>query len=385
MTSLAFWVLLGIVVYTYAGYPALIYLLSRVRPRGLQRAPLEPRVSIVLAAHNEEAHIGRKLENLLGLDYPREKLQIIVVSDGSTDRTDEIVARCGAKNVELVRVPHQGKPTALNAGVARASGEIVVFCDARQHIAQDALRAMVSYFADLKVGAVVGDTLLEAKAGPGFYWAYERIIRIAEGKVDSVVGGSGSLMGIRRHLLSPLPAEALLDDLVTPMRIVLQGYRVLYRPDVRVYDREASVSGEFARKARTLAGNYQALRYVPQMLNPMKNRIFFQYLSHKVLRLVCPFALLGLLAVNIALVARGGAGWTWYVATLAAQVAAYGLALRGALAGERAGRLARVSHTFVVLNAAAVEGLRRFLTGKLTWTTVRHGASDPVSTSPGEG
>jgi poly-beta-1,6-N-acetyl-D-glucosamine synthase len=371
--SLVYWSSLGVVVYTYAGYPALIYALSRLRPRSVRRAPIEPEVSIILSAYNEEANIARKLDNLLALDYPAAKRQIIVVSDGSTDHTDEIVS--GYDGVELVRAPHGGKPTALNRGVKQARGEIVVFCDARQRIALDALREMVACFADDEVGAVVGDTLLEARSGPGFYWAYERMIRIAEGRVASAVGGSGALMGVRRALYVELPPDVLLDDVFTPMQVVLQGYRVVYQPEVKLFDSEASVSGEFARKARTLAGNYQILRYIPQILDPTKNMVFMQYMSHKVGRLICPFALLGLLCSNVALVATGAPPWPWYVATLGAQLAGYGLALRGALAGERAGALARVSHTFVVLNAAAVEGLRRFLRGDLSWTTADRAVS----------
>jgi cellulose synthase/poly-beta-1,6-N-acetylglucosamine synthase-like glycosyltransferase len=372
--SVVYWSSLAVVGYTYVGYPLLIEALARLRSRPVRAGAAEPSVSVVLAAYNEEAHIARKLENLLSLDYPRDKLQIIVVSDGSTDRTDEIVAGFAPRGVQLLRVPHGGKPAALNRGVDAAGGEIVLFCDARQRIAQDALRAMAPLFGDPQVGAVVGDTILEARSGPGFYWAYERRIRLAEGAVDSVVGGSGAMMGVRRHLYAPLPPDVLLDDVFTPMQIVLQGYRVLYHPDVRVYDQEASVSGEFSRKARTLAGNYQLLRYIPDILHPAKNRIFVQYMSHKVLRLVCPFALLGLLASNGWLVATGAPGWPWYALTLSGQLAAYGLALRGAVAGEGAGRMARVAHTFVVLNAAAVEGLRRYLRGDLSWTTARRAA-----------
>lgn len=373
--SIVYWSSLGIVGYTYAGYPLLIQALARLRPRPVRSAAGEPSISVVLAAYNEEANIGRKLENLLSLDYPRDKLQIIVVSDGSTDRTDEIVGTFAERGVELLRVPHGGKPAALNRGVEAAHGEVVLFCDARQRIANDALRAMAPLFGDPQVGAVVGDTLLEATRGPGFYWAYERRIRLAEGAVDSVVGGSGAMMGVRRHLYTPLPKDVLLDDVFTPMQIVLQGYRVLYHPDVQVFDQEASVSGEFSRKARTLAGNYQLMRYIPDVLRPAKNRVFIQYLSHKVLRLACPFALLGLLASNTWLVATGAPGWPWYTLTLGGQLAAYGLALKGALAGDRAGRLSRVAHTFVVLNAAAVEGLRRYLRGDLSWTTARHQAA----------
>jgi GT2 family glycosyltransferase len=329
---------------------------------------------VVIAAHDEEAHIARKLDGLLALDYPRARLQLIVVSDGSRDRTSEIVRGYAAQGVELLELTRGGKPRALNAALERASGEVVVFTDARQRLAPDALRVAASFFADPQVGAVVGELQLESDKGPGVYWRYEKAIRAAEARFDSVVGGSGCFTAIRRHLFQPLPEDALLDDVVTPMRVVLQGYRVLYRPEIRVYDREASVAGEFARKARTLAGNFQLLRQMPELLDPRRNRLFAQFVSHKVLRLAGPLALAALLGSNLWLVASGAPGWPLYAATLGLQIAGYGLALRGALAGERAGRLARVSYTFVALNAAAVEGLRRYLKGDLSWTTERHAA-----------
>ncbi len=374
LPSCVYWSSLGYIVYTYAGYPLLINALARLRPRAAQRAPIEPTISVVIAAHDEEALIGAKLENLLALDYPQDKLQIVVVSDGSTDRTDEIVRSHAGRGVELVRQPRAGKPTALNAGVARARGEVVIFTDARQRLDADALRVTASFFADPKVGAVVGELVLESDKGPGVYWAYEKLIRIAEGAVDSVVGGSGCYTAIRRHLYQDLQPDILLDDVCIPMRIVLDGYRVLYRPEIKVYDREADVSGEFARKARTLAGNFQLIARMPELLDPRRNRLFLQFVSHKVLRLGGPVALAGLLASNVALVLGGAPGWPFYAATLGGQLAGYALALRGALQGERADRLSRVSYTFVALNAAAVEGLRRYLKGDFSWTTTRHHA-----------
>jgi cellulose synthase/poly-beta-1,6-N-acetylglucosamine synthase-like glycosyltransferase len=367
-----FWSSLGVVAYTYAGYPLLIASLARLRPRGVRGAAIEPTVTVVLAAHNEEATIARKLDNLLALDYPAEKLQIVVISDGSTDQTDQIVEgyreRCHDLVLERLERPG-GKAAAINRGMQRARGEVVVFCDARQRVHEGALRVLVPLFADPQVGAVSGELVLEGEKGPGVYWAYEKLIRSAEGRVDSVVGATGALFAIRRHLFAEIPANTLLDDVFTPMQIVLQGYRVLFEPGAKVYDRETDLSGEFARKARTLAGNYQLIQSLPQLLNPLKNRLFLQFVSHKLLRLLCPYALCTLLASNIVLVATGAPGWPLYVGTLAGQLTAYGMALKGALAGEKAGRLARVSHTFVVLNAAAVEGLRRYLSGDLQWST----------------
>lgn len=366
--SVIYWSSLAVVGYTYAGYPALIYGLSRLRHKKVKRAAIEPTVSVVMAAHNEQERIAGKLDNLLALDYPRAKLQIIVASDGSSDDTNAIARSYADRGVVLVDIAEpSGKPTALNAGVARATGELILFCDTRQEIAPDALRALVAPFADPAVGAVSGELMIPSDSGPGVYWRYEKVIRAAEGRFDSVVGATGALYAIRRSLYRELPAATLNDDMFTPLQIALQGYRVLFEPDAVAVDVEASVEGEFGRKARTLAGNYQLLTQLPQLLNPLRNRLFGQYVSHKLMRLVCPFALTTLLASNVVLVATGAPGWPLYVVTLTGQLVAYGAALKRAISEERAGRLARTSYTFVVLNAAAVEGLRRFLTGDTTW------------------
>lgn len=373
--SVLYWSSLGLVLYTYAGYPLLIGTLARLRPRRSRAADIEPTVSVVLAVHNEEASIATKLDNLLGLRYPADKLQVVVVSDASTDATEAIVARHADRHprrVVLVRLESKsGKAEALNRGMERASGEVVVFCDARQRVEPDALRALVPHFADPTVGAVSGELQLAGERGPGVYWRYEKLIRAAEGRVDSVVGATGALYAIRRHLFQEIPAGTLLDDVYTPMQIVLQGYRVLFEPGARVHDQEAELKGEFSRKARTLAGNFQLVRLLPRLLNPLRNRLFVQFVSHKLLRLACPFALATLFASNVVLVGTGAPGWPLYVATLVGQLAAYGLAIKGAVEGEQAGRAARVSHTFVVLNLAAVEGLRRFVRGELAWTSAR--------------
>lgn len=372
LASGVYWSSLGYLAYTYAGYPLLIQALSRLRPRPVKREPIEPTISVVIPAHNEEAVIGEKLTNLLSLDYPHDRLQIIVVTNGCTDRTEEVVRGFADRGVEQLVLPRGGKPQALNEGVRRARGEVVVLGDARQRLNQDALRVAASFFADPQVGAVTGDLVLETKQGPGVYWAYERLIRIAEARVDSVVGASGCFIAVRRHLYRELPEDILLDDVYLPMQIVLAGYRVLHQPEIQVFDREVSVAGEFSRKARTLAGNFQLLERLPELLDPRRNRILPQFLSHKVLRLGAPLALLSLFASNAVLVATGAPGWPFYLLSLGGQLALYGLAINGALAGERAGKLSRISHTFVVLNAAAVEGFRRYRRGDFSWTTVRH-------------
>lgn len=366
--SAIYWSSLAVVGYTYAGYPALIVGLSKLRRKKVAAAAIEPTISVVMAAHNEAARIAAKLDNLLALDYPADKLEIVVVSDGSSDGTADIVRGYRGRGVHLVELDRAGgKPSALNAGVRRATGEVLLFCDARQDIDPAAARALVAPLADPTVGAVSGELMMPGEKGPGLYWRYEKMIRAAEGRFDSVVGATGALYVIRRELYRELPAATLNDDMYTPLQIALRGYRVLFEPGAVAHDVEASLEGEFGRKARTLAGNYQLLRQLPQLANPFKNRLFGQYVSHKLMRLLCPFALTTLLASNVYLVATGAPGWPLYVLTLTGQLVAYGAALKHAIDADSAGKLARTSYTFVVLNAAAVEGLRRFLTGDTSW------------------
>jgi cellulose synthase/poly-beta-1,6-N-acetylglucosamine synthase-like glycosyltransferase len=367
-----FWASAGLLAYTYVGYPLAMRIRARMRPRPFKRAPITPRVTVVMAARNEASNLATKLENLLTIDYPADKLDIIVVSDGSTDATCDVVESFRSKGVRLARLEtSSGKARALNVGVAQAEGELILFCDVRQRVDPTALRKVVEAFADPQIGAVSGELHINSERGPGIYWKYEKSIREAESRVDSVVGATGAFFVIRRELFRQLPDQTLLDDVYTPMQIAMQGFRVLFEPEAKVYDREADLRGEFSRKARTLAGNFQLLRQMPELLSYRKNPVFFQYVSHKVLRLICPIALGTLFASNVVLVCTFAPGWPLYVATLGGQLACYGLALWGEIRGPKAGRAARVSHTFVVLNAAAVEGFRRFLKGDLGWTTLK--------------
>jgi cellulose synthase/poly-beta-1,6-N-acetylglucosamine synthase-like glycosyltransferase len=329
-----------------------------------------------MAVRNGEREVGAKLENLLGLDYLADRLQIIVVSDGSTDGTTEVVRRYADRGVELIAIREpSGKPTALNHGMARARGSVVMFCDGRQRIEPQALRALVTHFADPAVGAVSGELMLEGDRGPGVYWRYEKFIRSAESALHSVPGATGALYAIRRELYRDLPGDCLLDDVYTPMNIVLAGKRVLFEPAARAYDTEAGLEDEFQRKARTLAGNFQLLEQLPGLLDPRKNPIMWQFASHKLARLACPYALAVMLASSASRALMRGSARPVYLALFGAQVLVYGLAVRGAARGDRASRMERIAHTFVALNVAAVEGLRRYLTGDLSWTSARRAAS----------
>jgi len=363
---IVFWASALLVVYTYAGYPLWLYLRSRWRRGAVQaRAallPVSPPVSIVMAVRNEEKSLAGKLANLLELDYPAELCEIIVVSDGSSDATAAILAAHACGRLRVIELPQsQGKAVALNHGIAAARGEIVVFTDARQRIDRDAVRHLVNNFADDGVGAVSGELVIGSDAGRGLglYWELEKKIRQWECAAASTIGATGALYAVRRPLLCPLPAGTILDDVYLPMQVARQGKRVIFEPRARAYDQLGTARHEFRRKVRTLSGNYQLLQLAPWLLT-RANPVRFEFVCHKLLRLLVPFALAALLLSS--LLAPG----PLYRSAFVLQCAFYGLA---ALARYRqhlsfVGRLADLSHSFVLLNTAAALALLYFVTGK---------------------
>jgi cellulose synthase/poly-beta-1,6-N-acetylglucosamine synthase-like glycosyltransferase len=329
-----------VVLYVYAGYPVILALWARLAPRFVRRSPITPAVSIVIAARNEAATLEARIGNLLSLDYPSELVQIVVASDGSTDATDAILARY-ADRVDSVRVPAGGKARALNAAVALARHEILVFADARQSFAPDALRALVAPFADPAIGCVSGELVLDCEAhgqrsaigdGLGFYWKYEKWLRRQESAIASTLGVTGAIYALRRRLWRRLPGDTILDDVLTPMRAALAGFRVVFEPGARAFDRVAGTArDEFRRKTRTLAGNFQLLALEPRLLLPIVNPLWFQFLSHKVGRLIVPYALCLLLLSSAVLASQSAI----YTLAFAGQLAFYALALYGAVLHRR--------------------------------------------------
>lgn len=302
-----FWISFIIIFYVYFGYPALLALVRRMAARPVKKVYREPEVTLVIAAHNERERIEEKLKNCLELDYPKRKLQIIVSLDGPTDGTEFIVWRYASRGVEMVHAnEHRGKARALNAAMRRARGAIVVFADVRQMFDRAAIRELVANFSDERVGAVSGELVLmddaheEAKTDVGLYWRYEKAIRSLESDIHSILGATGAIYAIRRELYQELPEDTLLDDVLIPMRIVIGGKRTVFDPSAKAYDVVACCPlAEYGRKVRTLAGNYQLLAQLPHLLVPWRNPVFVQFLSHKVGRLLVPWALMTMFATNL--------------------------------------------------------------------------------------
>jgi cellulose synthase/poly-beta-1,6-N-acetylglucosamine synthase-like glycosyltransferase len=375
MAKPLFWISIAAILYTYIGYPVAVWLLSRLCNRTVHKSEITPEVSIVVACYNEERVIEAKIANLLRLDYPRERVEIIIVSDGSTDLTAETARRYESARLRVVACSHRsGKAAALNAGVEIACGEIILFADARQSFEPDVIKRLVASFADASVGAVSGELLLDGRnvsgvgEGVGLYWKYEKWIRKSESLFNSVIGATGAIYAIRRELWKELPAGTILDDVYTPMQIALGGRRVVFEERALAHDEAAaSHDREFSRKVRTLMGNYQLCQLMPRLLMPT-NILLLQFYSHKLLRLAAPLFLLLLLTTNIAIAfgAARGAEALLYEAGLAAQLLFYASVATGGylLKRNRKVRLLNLAYVFSIMNAAALVGLFYFVTGK---------------------
>jgi len=360
-----FWLSFCGIAYAYVGYPLGIWFLARFRPSRWQTAPINPKVSIVLAVHNGAHLLAAKLHHLFTLDYPNIS-EIIVVSDGSADATGEVLARHQHALLKtIVLEEHRGKAAAVNAGVELATGEIILFIDIRPEIAPGAIHCLMENFADAKVGCVAGELVLRqegqdltSQAVGGIYWRYEQWIRKCEAAFDSPVGVYGGFYAIRRELFTPYPPGIILDDMFQPLSVIRKGYRSILDPRAVVYDAwPKKVEGEFQRKVRTLAGNFQLFQLAPWTLTPA-NRVHFQLFSHKVMRLIVPY-LLVLMFVSTAFLSSGS---SLFKAFLALQTIGWIVALVGLrFSIPLLGRVVAPVSALLALNAAAVVGLWKFL------------------------
>jgi cellulose synthase/poly-beta-1,6-N-acetylglucosamine synthase-like glycosyltransferase len=359
---LVFWVCFVLIGYAYFGYLVCLWIVAHFRKRPIMQARETPSVSIVIAARNEEANLPAKLENLQRLNYPQDKLQVVIASDGSTDRTAHILQEHTSYIVPVILDTSSGKAAALNEAVKHATGEILVFLDARQVVEPNAVLELTTCFADAEVGAVSGELLLDAGSKTsssdalGIYWKIEKAVRKLESASGSVVGVTGAIYAIRRELYTAMPRGTILDDVFVPMHVARMGKRVIFQPQAIAHDQLFKEKGkEFSRKVRTLMGNYQLLRLAPWLLTA-KNPLLFRFISHKLLRLLVPLLLLLMLLASLA------AGTPFYRGVFWLQVLFYALALFGQVSpSTRRFKPVAIANTFVMLNAAAALAFYNFV------------------------
>src|SRR5215213_9837334 len=382
-----FWAAAAALFYTYAGYPALVWAVSRLRPRAVRRGESEPTVTVIITAYNEERDLASKLDNTLALDYPKDKLEVLVASDCSSDRTDEIALAFAASGVRLHRQAERlGKTAAQNAAVELARGDVILFSDATTLYQPDVLRAMLPNFADPSVGCVAGKLIYVDPAatsvgrGAKSYWGYETFLKTHESRACSLIGASGCLYAVRRSAYVPLYHEAC-SDFIIATKMVEQGLRAVYEPAaVCTEETNRQAAKEFRMRVRVIAQTYTDLWRHRRLLNPLRGGFYaVELLSHKVMRYLVPAFLALTLVSSLAL---AGAGW-FYTLAAAAQVAFYAAAALGWLLG-RAGVRSRVLALpayFVLSNAAAVAAFYKFVRGEryARWEPIREAATAGVA------
>ena len=379
VAEIVFWSSAAALLYTYAGYPILLAVVSTLRPRKVQRGEFEPTVSVIITAYNEERDLAAKLENTLTLDYPRELLEIIVASDCSTDRTDDIVRQFAARGVQLNRRPERlGKTAAQNAAVEQARGEIILFSDATSLYQPNVLRAMMPNFADAKVGCVAGRLLYvdpsESHIGRGArsYWSYETFLKKHESRVGSLIGASGCLYAVRRSAYVPLYHEAC-SDFIIATKMVEQGLRAIYEPKaVCTEETNRRSDNELKMRVRIIAQTFTDLWRHRAMLNPLRSGFYgVQLLSHKVMRYLVPFFLIALFAASTVLLSAS----IFYRMLFIAQLGVYACAVLAwmlDLAGVRS-RLLAIPQYFLLANLASLIACYKFLRGEryAHWEPIR--------------
>jgi len=370
------------ILYVLVGYPLLLDWMARRANNPVRKDDKLRTVSFVIAVYNGEKFLERKLKTILSLNYPRELMEILVVSDGSTDRTDEIARGFAGEGIQFMRVPHGGKAMALNAGVPHVSGEILALCDVRQTLEPDCLRNVVACFGDPKVGSVSPKTIIvegdsHEEATTSAYWRYEDWIRRRHTVIDSTFGYSGAFAAMRRSLWVPLPPGTLLDDVYVPLKAFFQGYRILYEPMATMYDYPTVLHSEFRRKVRLQAGLYQMLKMMPELLSS-RNRMRLHFLSAKYGRTVIPYCLIAIALATFGLPSPWRALAAW------GQVVFYVLAALDPLVPDRfpLKKLTSPIRTFVVLMAASLAAVRvYFVSPTSLWkeASYRNATADPVA------
>jgi len=378
MAEIIFWSILGIIFYAYLGYPLFILFLSLFVNKKVNKGNIEPIVTFLIAAYNEEKNIREKLENTLSLDYPKEKLEIIVASDASEDRTDEIVKEFADQGVILHRVEGRvGKTETQNQTVKIVKGDIIIFSDGTTEYKNDVIRKIVGNYNDQSIGAVSGryeyvnPTGAPVGLGTILFWKYENSVKSRQTRIETVTGCCGCIYSVRKSLYEPLPRD-IISDLVEPLKILEKGYRIAFEPEAVAYEETTETSKEeFGMRVRVISRGMVGLWYMRKLFNPFKyGFISFQLFSHKVLRWMIPFLLPFLLISNLFLI-----GHPFYTLTLIVQILFYIGALGGYLL-DRMGKKAKllaIPLYYCVVNAASVAAFFRTIFGKkaIVWETVR--------------
>jgi cellulose synthase/poly-beta-1,6-N-acetylglucosamine synthase-like glycosyltransferase len=380
-----FWLSAGLLVYMYAGYPVLLAILAHFLPRRVTAVSIyEPQVTLLISAFNEAAVIGAKLENCLALEYPKDLLEVIVVSDSSNDGTDEVVLKYEPFGVRLVRqTERKGKTAGLNLAVPQSKGQVLVFSDANALYLANAIRQLVQHFADPKVGYVVGNARYvenasdsESAESEGLYWKLETWLKTKESVFYSVVGGDGAIYAIRRELYSPLlPTD--INDFLNPLQIINRGFWGVFEPGAICYEEAAdSFAKEFRRKVRIISRSLHAIGRVDGILSPFRQpRHWFLLVSHKLLRWFAPLLMMGTLLSSLLL-------WSasFFRAAALLQAAFYLMAFCGwILQGQKkASRIFNLTFYFCLVNAASLIGCVKCFRGDLsgTWTPPRQNVSN---------
>lgn len=366
-----FWTLLAAIAWVYAGFPVLVLVKSFWR-KPYRKEEITPTVSLVIIAYNESAAIGEKLDNILALDYPKDKLEIIVGSDGSNDGTDDIVRQYSDRGVRLFSFPRRGKIPALNEAVSYATGEILAFSDANSMLSRDALQLLVRPFSDPTIGGVAGNQCYTTSSGNAAshgeqkYWSFDRILKRLESASGNTVSSTGAIHAVRRELFAPVPS-GVTDDSVISRRVIIAGYRLVFEPGAIAFEPVApSDDAELARKMRVITRGLSALWEVRVLFNPVRYGYYsFQLFSHKLLRWSAVWLLLAIFFVNAAIVGAG----PFYRAFFTAQISFYALALAGwllrrtELAKFRAFKLLAIPYYFCFANYAALRAWIKLMQG----------------------
>jgi len=368
--EILFWVCVALIVYAYAIYPIVVWGLTRLFGRLATSPALAeddlPSVSLLIAAYNEEQVIASRIENALALDYPADRLEVVVASDGSSDATAQIVSAFKDRRIRLLQSPlRRGKATVLNAAFRHVRGDIVLLSDANTFTDRSALRRLVRWFENPRVGIVCGQLVLTDPATgrnvDGLYWRYETFLKRCEGRLGGLLGANGAIYAIRRSSFAGIWNDTIVDDFVIPLVTRLRsGCEIVYDEDAVAYEETPhDFSTEFSRRSRIGAGGFQSIIRLRGLLNPSQGWTTFTFVSHKVLRWLCPFLLIAAFVTNLALI-----NVPLYQLTMTVQALGYGLALLGLATGTRAGfRPLRLATMFTAMNAALLVGFWRWASG----------------------